>query len=125
MSDLTNLSATPTTPASTTTTPQSAEVAELKATCEALQSQTHTLRIVLLLVVGALFLFFWREASFNKAIAAQLQPQAAQISQFISQLEKQGSSLEKQSQALLGAASKLADYGKTHPDYAQQILVKY
>lgn len=112
-----------------TTTPIAAasgnsELAELKATCAALESQTHTLRIILLLVVAALSIFFWREAGYNGAIAASLQPQVAQISQFAAQLEKQNSSFEKQLQALQGAAQKLADYGKTHPDYAL-ILAKY
>jgi hypothetical protein len=32
--------------------------------------------------------------------------------------------LEKQGQALQGAALRLAEFGKTHPDYAQ-ILAKY
>lgn len=122
MSDLTDnpSSATPTASAS-----NSSEVAELKATCAALESQTHTLRVVLLIVVGALAVFFWREAGYNGALATGMQPQIAQISQFSAQLEKQGGSFEKQLQALQGAAQRLAEYGKTHPDYAQQVLTKY
>lgn len=121
MSDLIN------NPAASTPTPAangSSELAELKATCASLESQTHTLRIILLLAVGALSLFFWREAGYNGAVATSMQPQIAQISQFAAQLEKQGSSFEKQLQTLQGAAQKLADYGKTHPDYAL-ILAKY
>lgn len=116
MSDLIN----PGTPAST----NSDELTELKNTCAALQAQTHTLRLVLLLVVVSLCLFFLREASFNSNLVAQMQPQITQISQLTAQLEKQGSSLTQQMQVLQGAAMRLAEYGKTHPDYAQ-ILAKY
>ncbi|MGC3959247.1 MAG: hypothetical protein QM813_15285 [Verrucomicrobiota bacterium] len=120
MSDLTNIPSN--SPA--TSTSDSSELTELKATCTALESQTHSLRVVLLIVVFALAVFFWREADYNGALAAGMQPQVAQISQFAAQLEKQGSSFEKQLQVLQGAAQKLADYGKMHPDYAQ-ILAKY
>lgn len=122
MSDLINNPAT-TTPSPATPT-SSSELAELKATCVSLESQTHTLRVVLLLVVGSLCVFFWREAGYNGALATGMQPQIAQISQVAAQLEKQGGSFEKQLQALQGAAQRLAEYGKTHPDYAQ-ILAKY
>jgi hypothetical protein len=122
MSDLTN-NPVPTTPATPASTPS--EVADLKATCAALESQTHTLRVVLLIAVGALTVFFWREAGYNGALAAGMQPQIAQISQFAAQLEKQGSSFEKQMQALQNAGQRLAEYGKTHPDYAQTVLAKY
>jgi hypothetical protein len=121
MSDLTNTPGTTPTP----TTSSTSELAELKATCAALESQTHTLRVVLLLVVGALTLFFWREAGFNGDLATGMQAQIAQISQYFAQLEKQGSSFEKQVQALQGVAQRLAEYGKAHPDYAQQVLAKY
>ncbi len=122
MSDLIN---TPSSTAPTTPASSASEVAELKATCTALESQTHTLRVVLLIIVGVLTVFFWREAGFNGALATGMQPQIAQISQFVAQLEKQGSSFEKQVQALQGVAQRLAEYGKAHPDYAQQVLAKY
>src|SRR6478736_7321179 len=118
MSDLTNTPAT--TPASSTS-----ELAELKATCAALESQTHTLRVVLLIVVFALAIFFWREAGYNGALATGMQPQIAQISQIAAQLKQQGSSFENQMQALQSAGQRLAEYGKTHPDYAQTVLAKY
>jgi hypothetical protein len=102
----------------------SSELSELKAQCAELQSQAHTLRVVLLYVIGALCLFFWREASFNGHIAAQMQPQVIQASQVVEALGKQGSSMEKQMQAIQGAVSRLVDYGRTHPDYVP-ILNKY
>lgn len=100
------------------------DLTDLKATVAALESQTHTLRVILLLVILALCAFFWREAGYNNALAVALQPQATQISQFVAQLEQQGSSIQKQMQALQKAALQLAEYGKSHPDYLP-ILVKY
>lgn len=102
----------------------SSEVSDLKSLCSDLQSQMHTLRIVLLLVIGSLCLFFWREAGFNGHIADQLQPQVMQAGQLVEALNKQGSSMDKQLQALQGAVSRLVDYGRTHPDYVP-ILNKY
>jgi hypothetical protein len=104
--------------------PASSELIELKSACADLQAQTHTLRIILLFVMGSLCLFFWREASFNGRIALQMQPQVMQAAQFIDTLNKQGTSIEKQLQALQGAVSRLVDYGRTHPDYVP-ILNKY
>lgn len=99
-------------------------MSDLKLTVTALEAQANTLRIVLLLVVLALCVFFWREAGYNNAMAVALQPQVAQISQFVTQLEQQGSSIPKQMQALQKAALQLAEYGKSHPDYVP-ILTKY
>jgi hypothetical protein len=117
--------ATPT-PAATPTAPASGpgDVAQLKETCDSLAAQLQTTRIILLAALVGMALFFWREASFNGAIVAQLQPQVMQISQLVAQLEKQGSSLEKQGQALQNAALRLAEFGRTNPSYAQ-ILAKY
>lgn len=109
---------------SETTSANSPEVSELKAQCAELQSQTHTLRIILLFVVGALCLFFWREANYHGAIAQQMQPQVMQASQYTEALSKQGSSSEKQLQAIQGAVSRLVEYGRSHPDYVP-ILTKY
>ncbi len=100
------------------------EVSELKGLCAELQSQAHTLRVVLLLVVGSLCLFFWREASFNGRIAQQMEPQVLQASQIANALSKQGSSFDKQVQAIQAAVARLVDYGRTHSDYVP-ILSKY
>jgi hypothetical protein len=111
--------AAPATPAAATS-----EMAQLKQTCDSLAAQLHATRVILLGALVGMALFFWREAGFNGAIVAQLQPQVMQISQIVAQFEKQGTTLEKQGQALQGAALRLAEFGKTHPDYAQ-ILAKY
>lgn len=110
----------PNTPAAATTS----ESSELKEICAQLQTETFNLKLVLLVVVGALSVFFWREASYHKFEAAQMQGQAAQANQVIETLAKQDSSIEKQLAILRGAAMRLGEYGKLHPDYAQ-ILAKY
>jgi len=121
MSDL-NLN----TPTSPTPNPESSssEVTELRNLCNALQAQTNTLRIVLLVVVAALSLFFWREAGYNGFAAAQMQPQVVQATQYIEHLSKQDSSIEKQLQGIQTAVGRLMEYGKTHPNYAP-ILAKH
>jgi len=103
---------------------ESPELSALQAECADLQSQTHTLRIVLLFVIGALCLFFWREAGFNGYLARQMQPQVIQAAQYVEALHKQGTSLEKQLQVLQNGVSRLVDYGKAHPDYVP-LLTKY
>jgi len=100
------------------------EVSELRSLCDALQAQTHTLRVVLLFVVAALSLFFWREAGYNGFAAQQMQPQVAQATQYVEFLNKQGSSYEKQLQGIQTAVTRLIEYGKAHPDYLP-ILAKY
>lgn len=122
MSDMTN---TPGITSQNTPAANPSELMELKATCVALESQTHTLRVVLLIVVGALCCFFWREASFNGAVADSMLPQMAEVNQVKALLEKQDSSVEKQLQGLQGIAQRLKEYGYAHPDYAQAVLAKY
>lgn len=100
------------------------ELTELKSACGEVQRETFNLKVILLIVVGALTLFFWREASYQNFDVTQMQPQVTQASQVVEALKKQDSSLEKQLQILRGAASRLGEYGKLHPDYAQ-ILAKY
>jgi hypothetical protein len=100
------------------------EISELKGMCAELQSQVHTSRVVLLVVIGSLCLFFWREASFNGRIARQLEPQVLQANQIANALSKQGSSFDKQLQAIQAAVARLVEYGRTHPDYVS-ILNKH
>lgn len=102
----------------------SSELSGLKRECADLQSQTHTLRILLLFVIGALCLFFWREAGYNGYLAGQMQPQVIQAVQYEEALRKQGTSMEKQLQIIQNGVSRLVEYGKTHPDYVP-ILTKY
>jgi hypothetical protein len=121
MSDL-NLN-TPANPVPTTPAPSS-EVSELRSQCAELQAQTHTLKVVVLVVVVILCLFFWREAGYNGFAAAQLQPQMLQATQYAEFLNKQNSSYQKQMQGIQSALAQLIEYAKTHPDYVP-ILTKY
>lgn len=121
MSDL-NLN-TPASPAPATPAPNS-ELSELRSQCAELQAQTHTLKVVVLLVVVTLCLFFWREAGYNGFAAAQMQPQMLQATQYAEFLNKQNSSYQKQMQGIQGALAQLIEYAKTHPDYVP-ILTKY
>lgn len=100
------------------------DVSQLRSEIADLQYQAHILRVVLLFVMGSLCLYFWREASYNGVAAQQMQPQVMQVSQYMEALNKQGSSMEKQLQAIQSAVSRLAEYGKAHPDYVP-ILTKY
>ncbi len=100
------------------------ELGEMKRLCTDLQAQANIFRIVLLLVLGSLCLFFWREAGYHGRLVQQLEPQVLQASQIANALSKQGSSFDKQVQALQAAVARLADYGKSHPDYVP-ILSKY
>ena len=118
MSDLNLNNPTPSNPA------VSSESTELKAACTKLASESFNLKIILLIVVIALALFFWREAGYHKFEVTQMQPQVTQASQIIEYLKKQDTSIEKQLQVFRNLASRLAEYGKLHPDYAQ-ILAKY
>lgn len=102
----------------------SSESSELKEICTQLQNESFNLKLVLLLVVGAMAIFFWREAGYHKFEASQMQGQAAQANQVMEALAKQDSSVEKQLAILRGVATRLDEYGKLHPDYAQ-ILAKY
>lgn len=97
---------------------------ELKQRCETLESQVHTLRLVVLIAAVVVGLFFWREGNLNGAAVTQMQPQISQITQLMAQLEKQGGSYEKQIQGLQGIAMRLSEFGRSNPDY-QPILAKY
>lgn len=104
--------------------PASSEMSELKEALRQAQNDTFNLKLIVAIVVFSLAIFFWREASFHGFEASQMQPQVAQANQVKELLAKQDSSIEKQLTILKGAAQRLGEYGKLHPDYAQ-ILAKY
>jgi hypothetical protein len=113
----------PASPAPAPIAPES-ELAQLRNQCADLESQAHTLKVVVLLVVVTLCLFFWREASYNGYAAAQMQPQMLQATQYAEFLNKQNSSYQKQMQGIQSALAHLIEYAKTHPDYVP-ILTKF
>jgi len=92
----------------------SAELAELKELCAELRSQTHTLRIALLVVAAAVCGFFWLEVRRNGQALTALRPQAAQVIE----------ASKVQDPIANRFVGQLVEFSKTHPDFAA-ILKKY
>ena len=114
-------------PASPTASGDS-DLAELKKQYADLSSQAFTLRVALLVLAAVMLGFFVREFKYNGHLAERTRTQAAQVSKFEQSLEKQGTSIEKeiekQNQAIQNLVTGLADYSRTHPDFAP-ILAKH
>jgi len=97
-----------------TSVPSSSEMEELKAQYEDLR-QLVVKGLVILLFISCVFnLFLWRQLKFTKTDAALIQPQASQII----------TAYAKESPGMLEFVRKLAEYGRTHPDFAP-ISAKY
>ncbi len=96
------------------TSPTSAELTELKEQCAQLRSQTHNLRIAQLIVALAVAGFFWVEVRRNGQALATMRPQAAQVAEVT----------KKQTPAINDFVNRLAEYGRTHPDFVP-VLTKY
>jgi hypothetical protein len=96
------------------TPPTSSELTELKQQCAQLQAQTHNLRIAQLIVALAVAGFFWVEARRNGQALETMRPQAAQIAEVT----------KKQSPAVNDFVNRLAEFGRTHPDFVP-VLTKY
>ena len=107
MSDLNPISQNP-------SSPPNSELTELRAQCAQLQAQTHNLRLAQLVVALALAGFFWVEVSRNSQALKTMRPQAAQIDE----------AAKKQTEAINEIVNRLAEFGRTHPDFAP-ILAKY
>ena len=97
-----------------TSAPSPSEMEELKAQYEDLR-QLVVKALVILLFISAVFnLFLWRQLKFTKTDLALIQPQASQII----------AGYAKESPNMLEFVRKLAEYGRTHPDFAP-ISAKY
>jgi hypothetical protein len=107
MSDLNPSDLNPTSPAST-------ELTELKEQYAQLRAQTHNLRIAQLIVALAVAGFFWVEARRNGQALETLRPQAAQVADVT----------KKQTPAINDFVNRLAEFGRTHPDFVP-VLTKY
>lgn len=94
--------------------PASSELTELKAQCAQLRAQTHNLRIAQLIVAFAVAGFFWVEARRNGQALETMRPQAAQVADVT----------KKQSPAINDFVNRLAEFGRTHPDFVP-VLTKY
>lgn len=97
-----------------TTIPPSDEVGDLKKQCAALRTQTTNLQIALLVTVIMLAGFFWLEVKRNGQALQVLRPQAVQVVEASKKLDS----------AIQNISTKLAEYGRTHPDFTP-ILTKY
>jgi hypothetical protein len=97
-----------------TSTPSSSEVEELKAQYEDLRQLMVTGLVVLLFISCVFNLFLWRQLKFTKTDKDLIQPQASQII----------AGYAKDSPNMLEFVRKLAEYGRTHPDFAP-ISAKY
>jgi hypothetical protein len=96
------------------TSPASSELAELKEQCAQLRGQTHNLRIAQLIVALAVAGFFWVEARRNGQALETMRPQAAQVADVT----------KKQTPAINDFVNRLAEFGRTHPDFVP-VLTKY
>jgi len=96
------------------TIPPSDEVGDLKEQCAALRTQTTKLQIALLVAVIMLAGFFWLEVKRNGQALKVLRPQFVQVVEASKNLDS----------AIQNISTKLAEYGRTHPDFVP-ILNKY
>ncbi len=96
------------------TSPPNSELTELKAQCAQLRAQTHNLRIAQLIVALAVAGFFWVEVRRNGQALDTMRPQAAQVADVT----------KKQTPAINDFVNRLAEYGRTHPDFVP-VLTKY
>src|SRR5882762_2864487 len=81
---------------------------DVKQQCAALQRQVTTLLLALVVVSGTLSVFLWRQARYARADLEAVKQPAAQIIQ----------AFNKQDKAYMdNFVARLADYGRTHPDF--------
>lgn len=101
-------------PSPSPTAPTNFELTELKEECAQLRTQTRNLRLAQLIVALAVAAFFWVEARRNGQALETMRPQAAQIAEVT----------KKQTPAINEFVNRLAEYGRTHPDFVP-VLTKY
>lgn len=99
---------------SPTPAPAQSELSELRAQTEQLQQLVSSLLLILIVVSGTLSVFLLRQWRFVKAELSAVQPAAAQM-----MAEYTNSYNFTQD-----FAKKLAEYGRTHPDFSN-IAAKY
>ena len=88
----------------------SSELTELKEQCAQLQTQAHNLRVAQLIVAMAVAGFFWLEVRRNGQALEVMRPQAAKIAEANKNIDN--------------FANRLAEFGRTHPDFVP-VLTKY
>jgi hypothetical protein len=88
--------------------PVQSEASELRSQYEQLQQLVSSLLLILIVVSGTLSVFLLRQWRFVKAELSSVQPAAAQM-------QTEHNSSQPFTQDFL---KKLAEYGRTHPDFA-------
>lgn len=88
--------------------------AELQQQCACLQRQITTLLLAVFVLSGTVTVFLWRQARYARKDLEVLKPPALQIIQ----------SFKQEKPIMDDFVSKLAEFGKTHPDF-MPILTKY
>ena len=81
---------------------------DLKQQCAALQRQVSTLLLALFIVSGTLSVFLWRQSRYARADLEAVKQPAAQIIQAFNKQDKSN---------MDNFVARLADYGRTHPDF--------
>lgn len=92
----------------------SSELTELREQCAQLRAQTQNLRLAQLIVALAVAGFFWVEVARNGQALETMRPQAAQVAEVT----------KKQTPAINDFVNRLAEFGRTHPDFVP-VLTKY
>ena len=96
------------------TSPSGAELTELKEQFAQLRAQTHNLRLALLMVALTLAGFFFVEVRRNGQALQSMRPQGFQVEE----------ATRKQSPAISEFMNRLAEFGRSHPDFVP-VLTKY
>lgn len=95
-------------------TPESSQLAELKSQCDVLNRQVVKLLLALFVVSGTMTVFLGMQARWTGKALEVDRPQAREVMDRWS----------KEEPVVTTFMSKLADYGRTHPDFAP-IISKY
>ena len=90
------------------TTASGTQAEALKQQCECLEKQTATLLIALVILSGTLTIFLFRQMTYARRDLDAVKPPGAQIIQDYAQNKAN----------LEGFVIKIAEYGRTHPDFA-------
>lgn len=94
--------------------PTGSELTELKEQFAQLRAQTHNLRLALLIVALTLAGFFFVEVRRNGQALQSMRSQGLQVEE----------ATKKQSPAINEFMNRLAEFGRSHPDFVP-VLTKY
>jgi hypothetical protein len=99
---------TPENPISSTPSPAQPETADLQAQVDSLHSLLTSVLVLVLILSGALNLYLWRQYQFSNADLRAARPQ----------IEQMAAEWSKTSATMQDFIRRLADYNRTHADFA-------